>query len=89
MDSILLFICKIIFLPFSLNICHRNDYFEYRQHMFWIRNKNNNFQLHTLVWRTVYCFQNLVDRIKKYLKFCLLNFPVIDLEHEIYPAHKY
>ena len=29
---------------------HRDGYFEYPQHMFWLRNKKNNFQLHTLIW---------------------------------------
>ena len=48
----------IIFLPTSLNMCfgcskelsHRDGSFEYPQHMFWLRNKKNNFLLHTLVW---------------------------------------
>ena len=25
--------------------------FDYQQHMFLLRNKNKNFQLHTLIWR--------------------------------------
>ena len=29
----------IIFLPISLNMCHRDGYFEYPQHMFWLRSK--------------------------------------------------
>ena len=28
----------------------RDGSFEYPQHMFWLRNKKNNFQLHTLIW---------------------------------------
>ena len=48
----------IIFLSISLNMCfgcskelsHRDSSFEYTQHMFWLKNNNNNFQLHTLVW---------------------------------------
>ena len=48
----------IIFLYISLNICfwcskepsHRDRSFEYPQHMFWLRNKKNNFQLPTLIW---------------------------------------
>ena len=53
--------CKIaiIFLSISLNMCfgcskelsHQDGSFEYPQHMFWLRNKKNNFQLHTLIWR--------------------------------------
>ena len=49
----------IIFLSISLNLCfgcskepsHRDGSFEYPQHMFWLKNKNNNFQLRTLIWR--------------------------------------
>ena len=45
-----------IFFSMGLNICfgcskepsHRDGSFEYPQHMFWLRNKKNNFQLHTL-----------------------------------------
>ena len=50
----------IIFLSISLtclNICfgclkepfHRDGCFEYQQHMFWWRNKKNNFQSRTLI----------------------------------------
>ena len=48
-----IFECKIvnIFLPISINICfrcskepsHLDGSFEYPQHMFWLRNKKNNF----------------------------------------------
>ena len=49
----------INFLPNILNMCfgcskepsHREGSFEYPQHMFWLRNKNNDFQLCTLIWR--------------------------------------
>ena len=49
----------IIFFSMSLNICfgclkepsNRDGSFEYLQHMFWLRNKKNNFQLRTLIWR--------------------------------------
>ena len=30
-----------------------NGSFEYPQHMFWMRNKKNNFQLRTLIWGPV------------------------------------
>ena len=30
---------------------HQGGSFEYPQHMFRLRNKKNNFQLHTLIWR--------------------------------------
>ena len=48
----------ICFLSISLNMCfgcskepsHREGSFEYQQHMFWLRYKKNNFQLHTLIW---------------------------------------
>ena len=47
----------IIFLSISLNVCfgcskdlfHRAGSFEYPQHMFWLRNKNNNFLLRTFI----------------------------------------
>ena len=47
----------IIFLTIRLNMCfgcskepsHRDGSFEYPQHMFWLRNKKNNFQLCTLI----------------------------------------
>ena len=32
---------------------HRDGSFEYPQHMFWLRNKKNNFQIHTLIWGPV------------------------------------
>ena len=35
----------------SKELSHRDSYFEYQKHMFWLRNKKNNFQLHTLNWR--------------------------------------
>ena len=35
---------------FSKQPSHRDGSFEYPQHMFWLRNKKNNFQLHTLIW---------------------------------------
>ena len=49
----------IIFLSISLNMgfgcskepSHRDGSFEYPQHMFWLRNKENNLQLGTLIWR--------------------------------------
>ena len=48
----------VIFLSISLNICfgcskepsHQDGSFEYPQHMFWLRNKKNNFYLRTLIW---------------------------------------
>ena len=52
----------IIVLSISLNMCfgclkepsHRDGSVEYPQHMFWLRNKKNNFQnnfqLRTLIW---------------------------------------
>ena len=40
---------------------HRDGSFEYPQHMFWLRNKKNNFLLRTLIWglagMTVFIFQ--------------------------------
>ena len=52
---------KITFisLPINLNMyfgcskepSHRDGSFEYPEHMFWLRNKKNNFPVHTLIWR--------------------------------------
>ena len=33
---------------------HWDGSFEYPQHMFWLRNKTNNFQIHTLIWGHIY-----------------------------------
>ena len=30
---------------------HWDSSFEYPQYMFWLRNKKNNFQIHSLIWR--------------------------------------
>ena len=48
----------IIFLSISFNMCfgcskepsQQDSSFEYPQHMFWLRSKKSNFQLHTLIW---------------------------------------
>ena len=48
----------IIFLSISLNMCfgcskepsHRDGFFEYPQHVFWLGKKKNNFQLHSSIW---------------------------------------
>ena len=61
----------IIFLSISLYMCfgcskepsHRDGSFEYSQHMFWLRNKKNNFQLRTLV----------IAKLEMTLKTTLLN----------------
>ena len=34
---------------------NRDGSFEYPQHMFWLRNKKNNFPVHTLIWRPGLC----------------------------------
>ena len=56
----------MISLPNNLNMCfglskepsHRDERivsssssFEYLQHMFWMRNKENSIPIHTLIWR--------------------------------------
>ena len=55
----------IIFLPINLSMCfgcskepsHRDSSFEYPQHMFWMRNKENNFPIRALICRLGYCFK--------------------------------
>ena len=52
-----------IFLSINLNMCfgcsketpYRGGSFEYPQHMFWLRNKENIFPIRTLIWRPVEC----------------------------------
>ena len=47
----------LILLSISLNMCfgcskelsYLDGSFEHPQHLFWLRNKKNNFQLHTLI----------------------------------------
>ena len=39
----------------SKELSHRDGSFEYPQHMFWLRNKKNNFLLHTVVWGPDLC----------------------------------
>ena len=54
--------CVIIFSPINLNMCfgcskepsHWDGSFEYPQHMFWMRNKETSFPIHTLIWRHGY-----------------------------------
>ena len=43
--------------------------FEYPQLMFWLRNKKNNYQLHTLIWRPeyrLYRFETLMNLVATY-----------------------
>ena len=45
---------------------HRDGSFEYPQHMIWLRNKKNNFQLRTLKWglnepAIVHCAEDILD----------------------------
>ena len=37
----------------SKELSHHDGSFVYPQHMFWLRNKKNNFQLRTLIWGPV------------------------------------
>ena len=41
----------------SKETSHRDGSFEYPQYMFWLRNKKNNFQLHSLIGGHVYVSQ--------------------------------
>ena len=58
----------IIFLPINLNMCfgcskELSDWdgsFEYPQHMFWMRNKENIFSIRTLIWRPVVYFKSSI-----------------------------
>ena len=37
----------------SKETSHRDGSFEYPQHMFWLRNKENNYQVRTVIWGPV------------------------------------
>ena len=60
----------IVFLPINLNMCfgcskgpsHCDGSFEYPHHMFWMRNKEDNIPIRTLIWRPGY----------SHLKWCLM-----------------
>ena len=43
----------IIYLLLSKEPSHLDVSFEYPQHMFWMRNKENRFPIRTLIWRPV------------------------------------
>ena len=75
---------KIAIIFFSINLNMRfgaqknrlidwDGSFEYPQHMFWLRNKKNNFQLHILIWRPVADDSqeksNLILSLKAWTKF--------------------
>ena len=78
----------IIFLSFNLNMCfgcskepsHRDGSFEYPQHMIWLRNKKNNFQLCTLIWGP--CCNNKIHTITKNNYSSIIPAPL--LFHEIW-----
>ena len=69
---------------------HRDGSFEYPQHMFWLRNEKNNFQLHTLIWGPAFLFpfsnEMLVIRVGTRIVFprknrCLPPFDVKSMRH--------
>ena len=43
---------------------HRDGSFKYPQHMFRLRNKKNNFQLCTLIWRPASLFRKRVSTVR-------------------------
>ena len=51
---------------------HRDVSFEYPQHMFWLRNKKNNFQLHTLIWGPECRYMDNTG-IHEFLSRCILH----------------
>ena len=44
-----------MFFGCSKELSHRDGSVEYPQHMFWLRNKRNNFLLRTLIWGPEEC----------------------------------
>ena len=65
-------------------------FFEYPQHMFWLRNKKNNFQLRFIIWGPVYLFMGFQDtRVKKSLcatLYVLLysRYRVLAVDHDMF-----
>ena len=49
MDYFLIQQLKHVFWVLKKNVSSRPT-FQYPQHMFWLRNKKTNFQLHILIW---------------------------------------
>ena len=42
---------------------YQDGSFEYPQHMFWLRNKKNNFQIPTLIWGPEYMYSAIFASI--------------------------
>ena len=61
----------------SKKTSHRDDSFEYPQHMFWLRNKKNNFLLRTLIWGPDLQFY---DHFFVYLDLCIYFYLNIKLD---------
>ena len=47
---------------------HRDGSFEYPQHMFWMRNKENNFPIHTLIWRPAFYSSSIFSKYQLFAK---------------------
>ena len=70
-----------IFLPINLNMCfgcskepsHWDVSFEYPQHMFWMRNKENSFSIRTLIWRPVCKNMHISDNRQAAVTIYLLS----------------
>ena len=45
---------------------HWDGSFEYPPHMFWMRNKENNFPIHTFIWRPGF---NVIDDVIHKLQY--------------------
>ena len=45
---------EVNFSPAETLICCGDGSFEYPQHMLWLRNKKNNFQLCSFIWRHMF-----------------------------------
>ena len=46
---------------------HRDVFFEYPQHMFWMHDKANSLSISTLIWRPVNRLQSLLLSMKMYI----------------------
>ena len=73
----------IIFLPINLNMCfgcskepYRDGSFEYPQHMFWMRTKENSFPIRTLI-----CSPEMKDAA--FTIGVAVMFPIMDMANKI------
>ena len=63
----------------SKEMSHPDGSFEHPQHMFWLRNKKNNFKLRTLIWGPDYNLHVTDTNVSSYLAFSNIKFHKLTL----------